>query len=102
MQLKHESLLVYLFMKIVNCKIYRCSKHDEMYLYTHESKKISDLPDGLIHLVKDLTHVMDLELTPERKLAREDITNVINNLEKKGFHLQMPANTLIPDLYRGD
>ena len=89
-------------MKIVNCKIYRCSNHDEMYLYTHEDKSINDLPDELINLVKGLTHIMDLELTPERKLAREDISIVINNLEEKGFHLQMPANTLIPDLYRGD
>ena len=89
-------------MKIINCKIYRCSKHDEMYLYTHESKTINDLPDELINLVKDLTHIMDLELTSERKLAREDITVVIKNLEEKGFHLQMPANALMPDLYRGD
>lgn len=73
-----------------------------MYLYTHESKTINDLPDELINLVKDLTHIMDLELTSERKLAREDITVVIKNLEEKGFHLQMPANALIPDLYRGD
>jgi hypothetical protein len=89
-------------MKIVNCKIYRCSKQEDMYLYTHASKTINDLPDELINLVKDLTHIMDLELTPERKLAREDITVVINNLEEKGFYLQMPANALIPDLYRGD
>jgi len=89
-------------MKIVNCKIYKCSKHDDMYLYTHESKTINDLPDELINLVKNLTHIMDLELTPERKLAREDIIVVINNLEEKGFHLQMPADALIPDLYRGD
>ncbi len=89
-------------MKVINCKIYRCSKHDEMYLYTHESKTINDLPDELINLVKDLTHIMDLELTPARKLAREDITIVMDNLENKGFHLQMPANALIPDLYRGD
>ena len=73
-----------------------------MYLYTHESKTINDLPDELINLVKTLTHIMDLELTPERKLSREDIIVVINNLEEKGFHLQMPADALIPDLYRGD
>ena len=85
-------------MKIVNCKIYRCSKHDDMYLYMHASKTINDHPDELISLVKDLTHIMDLELRPERKLARENITVVMNNLEEKGFHLQMPANKLIPDL----
>lgn len=73
-----------------------------MYLYTHESKTINDLPDELINLVKGLTHIMDLELTPARKLAREDITIVMNNLEEKGFHLQMPANAITPELYQGD
>jgi len=29
-------------------------------------------------------------LTPERKLAREDIVTVLDNLEKQGYHLQMP------------
>lgn len=89
-------------MKIVNCKIYRCSKQEDMYLYTHEDAAIDDLPDELINLVKKLTHIMDLELTPERNLAREDVTVVIKNLEEKGFHLQMPVNPLTPDLYRGD
>jgi uncharacterized protein YcgL (UPF0745 family) len=27
---------------------------------------------------------------PERTLAREDITVVLENLEKQGYHLQMP------------
>jgi len=29
-------------------------------------------------------------LTPERKLASEDIHAVLENLEKQGYHLQMP------------
>jgi uncharacterized protein YcgL (UPF0745 family) len=29
-------------------------------------------------------------LTPERKLAREDIATVLDNLERQGYHLQMP------------
>ena len=73
-----------------------------MYLYIHESKTIEDLPDELIHLVKDITHVMDLELTSERKLAREDVSIVMNNLEEKGYYLQMPPNALKPVLCRGD
>ena len=89
-------------MKTVKSKIYRCSKEDEMYLYIHEDKTIDDLPTELIELVKELTHVFDLELTPERKLAREDVVTVMNNLEEKGYHLQMPENLLKPRLHYGD
>lgn len=86
----------------VKCNIYRCSHRDEMYLYVHENKTIEDLPEDLIKLVKQLTFVMDLELTPERKLAREDVLQVIENLKEKGYHLQLPPDPLKPDLYSGD
>ncbi|MFT5425816.1 MAG: hypothetical protein ACI9ZT_000749 [Gammaproteobacteria bacterium] len=89
-------------MKKIKCKTYRCSKRDEMYLYIHESKTIDDLPDELIALVKDLTHVIDLELTSARKLAREDVNVVMRNLEEQGYHLQMPTDPFKPNLYQGD
>ena len=57
-----------------------------MYLYVHEDKKAEDLPEDLLRLVKKLTHVMDLELSEERKLAREDILTVMRNLEEQGYH----------------
>ncbi len=75
---------------------------DEMYLYIHEDKTIDDLPEDLIKMVKQLTHVIDLELTPERKLAREDVVQVMKNIKEKGFHLQMPPDPLKPELYQGD
>jgi uncharacterized protein YcgL (UPF0745 family) len=37
---------------------------------------------------------MDLELTPERKLAREDAGKVIDMLNEKGFFVQLPPVTL--------
>ena len=89
-------------MSTVKCHVYRCSKQDGMYLYIHEDKTSDELPEELINMVKELTHAMDLELTPERKLAREDVMLVIKNLEEKGYHLQMPPDPLSPNLYRGD
>ena len=32
----------------------------------------------------------EMVLTPERKLSREDIAVVLENLDKQGYHLQMP------------
>ena len=73
-----------------------------MYLYVHENKKTEELPEDLIKLVKELTHVMDLELSPERKLARADVMIVIKQLEEQGYFLQMPPDPLKPYLYQGD
>ncbi len=89
-------------MKKINCKIYRCAKQDGMYLYIHSDKTSEDLPEELIKMVKELTHVIDLELTPERKLASEDVNIVMKNLEEKDYHLQMPPDPLKPHLHYGD
>lgn len=89
-------------MNTVKCHIYRCSKQDGMYLYVHEDKTNEDLPEELLTMVKELSHAMDLELTPDRKLARVDIMLVMKGLEEKGYYLQMPPDPLSPNLYRGD
>jgi uncharacterized protein YcgL (UPF0745 family) len=83
----------------MKCVIFRCSKKDEMYLYVpyqeQEEKLLSDLPDGLQQVTGRLEQVMELELSPERKLARANVEEVIASLEDKGFYLQMPPNELI-------
>jgi len=89
-------------MNKINCKIYRCAKQEGMYLYIHEDKTSEDLPEELIKMVKELTHTIDLELTEDRKLAREDVVLVMKNLEEKGYHLQMPPDPLSPNLYQGN
>ena len=45
--------------------------------------------------------VIELELSPQRALAREDVTQVMHNLREQGFHLQMPPQ-LQPELYQGN
>jgi len=39
---------------------------------------------------------MSLQLTPERKLAREDTNKVIDSINNKGFFVQMPP-TIVPE-----
>ena len=73
-----------------------------MYVYLREGLEPSELPQELLALVKQLTHVMDLELSEDRKLAREDVNQVMANLEQKGFHLQMPPEALKTQLHDGD
>ena len=84
---------------MMKCVVYRCSKKQEMYLYVpyqdDEDMLLGDLPEGLIKLTGQLDKVMDLELTPERKLARADVQEVMVALEEKGFYLQSPPNELL-------
>lgn len=83
----------------MNCLIYRCSKKQEMYLYLpyqeDESELFANLSDELKAITGQLDKVMELELTPERKLARANVHAVIEALNKQGFYLQMPPNALL-------
>ena len=86
----------------INCQVYRASRQEEMYVFLREDLQPDSLPSELLSLVKELTLVMGLELSPERKLARENVEQVIKNLQEQGYHLQMPPDPLKPNLYEGE
>jgi len=72
------------------CSIYKSPRKREMYLYVDKREALARVPEALLQAFGAPQHVFDLLLTPERKLAREDIHKVLANLEAQGFHLQMP------------
>jgi uncharacterized protein YcgL (UPF0745 family) len=72
------------------CSIYRSPRKNEMYLYVLKSDALERVPVELLTAFGKPQHAFDLVLTPERVLAREDIHTVLANLEKQGYHLQMP------------
>jgi len=72
------------------CSIYRSPRKNEMYLYVLKSDALERVPENLLLAFGKPQHAFDLVLTPERTLAREDIHQVLENLEKQGYHLQMP------------
>ena len=72
------------------CSIYHSSKKMGMYLYVLRSDALRRVPESLLELFGTPKHAFDLVLTPERKLEREDITQVLHNLDVQGYHLQMP------------
>ena len=73
------------------CSIYRSPRKQGMYLYVPRAKGVSELPEALLKLFGKPEHAMDMVLTEERKLAREDIHKVLENLQTQGFHLQMSS-----------
>lgn len=72
------------------CSIYKSPRKREMYLYVDKRDALERVPEGLLTAFGAPQHAFDLVLSPERKLAREDIAKVLENLEKQGYHLQMP------------
>ncbi|ACO79452.1 hypothetical protein AvCA_32960 [Azotobacter vinelandii CA] len=72
------------------CSIYKSPRRREMYLYVAKKDALSRVPEGLLAAFGTPQHAFDLVLMPERRLAREDIHKVLENLEKQGYHLQMP------------
>ncbi len=72
------------------CSIYHSPKKMGMYLYVEKADALKRVPQELLSIFGPPRHAFDLVLTPQRKLAREDISQVLENLEQQGFHLQMP------------
>ena len=75
----------------MQCAIYRSSRKQDTYLYLAAKDDFSCVPENLLQLLGKTLHVMDLELHPERRLAQEDAVEVLQNLQQRGWHLQMPS-----------
>jgi hypothetical protein len=74
--------------------IYKSRKKDELYLYITEKDNFTNVPQALYDSMgKEPIFVMELDLSPEKPLARENVETVINNLKTQGFHVQMPPQT---------
>ena len=77
--------------------VYKSLKKADTYVYLAGRDDFARLPDPLRSQLGTLQFVLELALTPERKLAREDAAVVRENLVARGFHLQLPpASDLDP------
>ena len=74
----------------MQCAIYKSRKKQDTYLYLAAKDDFTRVPESLIKLIGEPIHVIDLELSPERKLAQEDTAEVLRHLQERGWYLQMP------------
>jgi uncharacterized protein YcgL (UPF0745 family) len=74
----------------MDCFVYKSLRKADTYVFLARRDGFEVLPPPLAQTLGKLVWVMDLELTPERRLAREDAAVVIDHLERRGFHLQLP------------
>ena len=71
--------------------IYKTTRKQGVYLYIDKQAGVKTIPESLHKLMgPHPQHVLDLLLTPDRRLAEADSTEVLNKIREKGYYLQLP------------
>ncbi len=79
--------------------VYKSVRKDETYLYLPQRDGFDVLPDALRAQLGGLVFVMDVDLSPPRRLARVEVASVVAGLRDEGYFLQLPPRH--PDLLDG-
>ena len=74
----------------MQCFVYKSLRKADTYVFLREMDGFAVLPPPLVEHLGELAFVIEIELSPQRKLAREDVDVVMTNLVGQGFHLQLP------------
>lgn len=72
------------------CYVYKSQLKADTYVYLARRDGFDAMPSEVAAALGTLSFVLEVELTPERKLAREQASVVIGHLRTRGFHLQFP------------
>jgi uncharacterized protein len=72
--------------------VYKSLKKADTYVYLADRDEFARLPEALRGQLGTLQFVLDVDLAPERTLARVDPAVVRDNLRMRGFHLQLPPS----------
>ncbi|MDQ3495438.1 MAG: YcgL domain-containing protein [Pseudomonadota bacterium] len=73
--------------------VYKSQRKADTYVYLAARDDFTRLPEPLRIRLGPLQFVLDVALSPERRLAREDAATVRENLVLRGFHLQLPPGS---------
>jgi uncharacterized protein YcgL (UPF0745 family) len=80
------------------CHIYRSNRKIDTYLYLLDKDDFSVIPQDLLRVFGPPEFSFSFELTEERELAKEDTSEVLENLENQGYHLQLQDDILIEQM----
>ena len=80
------------------CHIYRSNRKFDTYLYLVEKDDFSVVPDDLLRVFGDPEFSFSFDLQPDRKLAREETGEVLENLQQQGYHLQLRDDVLVEQM----
>jgi uncharacterized protein YcgL (UPF0745 family) len=80
------------------CHIYRSNRKFDTYLYLVEKDDFSVVPDDLLRIFGPPEFSFSFDLQSPRKLAREEASEVLENLQQQGYHLQLRDDVLIEQM----
>ena len=78
--------------------VYKSLRKPDTYVYLAERDDFARLPEPLRNQIGALQFVLEVALTPERRLAQANPDVVRTNLASRGFHLQFPPTVADPML----
>jgi uncharacterized protein YcgL (UPF0745 family) len=76
--------------------VYKSLKKADTYVYLAGRDDFARLPEPLRAQLGELRFVLEVALTPERRLAQQDAAVVRANLTTRGFHVQFPPTMQDP------
>ncbi|MET0331862.1 MAG: YcgL domain-containing protein [Dyella sp.] len=74
----------------MHCYVYASQRKPDTYLWMSQRDMFDALPESLLLLLGELSFVLEVELSGQRKLPQENIDQVLENLSQQGWHLQLP------------
>ena len=69
-----------------------------MYIYLPEKDDFAKIPEAILKTLGETEFTMELELSADKKLARENASQVMESIADHGFHIQLPSETSIEEL----
>lgn len=73
--------------------VYKSLRKADTYVYLATRDDFESIPEPLREPLGVLAFVLEVALTPDRKLARGNAAQVREQLAAQGFHLQFPPPT---------
>jgi uncharacterized protein YcgL (UPF0745 family) len=84
----------------VLCQIFKSNRNPEMYLYVEKKVGLAEIPASLLKRFGDAEPLMIVLLDADKKLARANAVQVMQDITDNGFYLQMPPT--MAELLRRD
>ncbi|HEU4664354.1 MAG TPA: YcgL domain-containing protein [Dokdonella sp.] len=76
----------------MRCFVHKSLRRADTYVYLRQPDGSDALPAALRDALMPMRQVLELELTPTRRLAQVDATRVIEALEQHGYYVQLPPD----------
>jgi len=75
--------------------VYKSQRKQDTFVYLALRDDFSGLPAAVHMQLAPFTFVLDVALTPERRLAQADPVTVRQSLGNHGFYLQLPKTRVL-------